>query len=103
MDPVDQEKPWTALGQIALITSAIGVVYFMVRFAVVIPEWGWQLIVATTLVAGGLYWMLAFRRGPTGPPVERSAREKLLGALLIVALMLPLGVALYYALFSGKS
>jgi hypothetical protein len=105
MDPLDREKPWGFLEQVAVITLAIGVIYLIMRFAVVVPDWGWQLILAVTLVGVALYYALAFRFGyrkgtKRNVPPRRLALEFFFALLLVVSLTLPLAIALFY-LWSG--
>jgi multisubunit Na+/H+ antiporter MnhB subunit len=108
VDPLDREKPWRPFGQLLLITLVIGLIYLVFRVAVVIPERGWQLIAAATLVGVILYYLLAFRwaraaRGATPKPTAgRSAWRTLLAALLILGLTLPLWVVLYFVWFGGQ-
>lgn len=102
MDPLDEEKPWGVLGQMVLIALAIGLIYLIIRLAVVVPEYGWQIILALSLIAPLLYYFLAFRRAraPTRPPRPitraRAVAQATTAVLLAAALSLPVLVALYY-------
>lgn len=103
MDPLDREEPFSAPAKLVMIMAVVGVVYLMVRFAVVIPEWGWQLISTVTLVGAVLYYALAYRkpRAPLPPVQHREfSAGRLLhyvtAALLALVLTLPLWVALYF-------
>jgi len=104
MDPVDEEKPWGVAGQMVLIVLAIGLIYLVIRLAVVVPEYGWQLIAALSLTAPLLYYFLAFRSGlrkPVGAAAPRFTRaqraaQAATAVLLAGALSLPVLVAIYY-------
>lgn len=102
MEPADEEKPWGVLGQMVLIALAIGLIYLIIRLAVVVPEYGWQIILALSLIAPLLYYFLAFRsaRKPTRPPRPLTRAQSLAQAttavLLAAVLSLPVLVALYY-------
>lgn len=104
MDPLDKEKPWGVLGQMMLIALAIGVIYLIIRLAVVVPEHGWQLILMLSLIAPLLYYFLAFRSGlgkPASVPRPRFTRaqraaQAVTAVLLAAALSVPVFVALYY-------
>lgn len=99
MDPLDREKPWSFIEQVAVITLAIGILYVIIRFAVVVPDWGWQLILAVTVVGVVLYYMLAFRLG-FRRRVQRASRQRalefLFALLLVVSFTLPIALALFY-------
>ena len=101
MDPLDREKPWSVLEQIAVITLAIGIIYVIIRFAVVVPDWGWQLILAVTVVGVAMYYALAFRLGfrkgtKRNVPPKQRALEFLTALLLVIGLTLPIAIALFY-------
>jgi hypothetical protein len=102
MDPLDKEKPWGIFGQLVLIALAIGVIYLIIRLAVVVPEYGWQIILVISLIAPVLYYFLAFRkpRKPRALPprltAARRAAQAATAVLLAVALSLPVFVSLYY-------
>lgn len=103
MDPIDQEEPFSTTAKVLMIAAVIAVVYLIVRFAVVIPEWGWQLIFVVTLVGTVTYYRLAFRapRAPTPPPrglgwTPGRLVHYVSAVLLAMVLTLPAWVALYY-------
>lgn len=107
MDPLDREKPWSFLEQVAVITLAIGIIYVIIRFAVVVPDWGWQLILAVTVVGVALYYALAFRFGlrrrrKRGATTRQRALEFVTAVLLVIGLTVPLAVALLW-LWGGKT
>jgi len=101
MDPLDKEKPWGALGLIAVIAVPIGFVYLVIRLAAVVADEAWQLLVAVTAVAALLYYFLAFRVRKRRLQSELSPRRVALGAvtlvLIAVVVSLPAWVALFYA------
>lgn len=101
-DPLDQEKPWSVWGQLVVITLPIAVVHFVIRL--VVPEWGWQMVVPVAVLAPSLYYFLAFRSGlirePRDPHARYTAAQRRLQLLLAVLLgamaLMPLGVGVYY-------
>lgn len=104
MDPLDEEKPWGVVGQMVLIALAIGLIYLIIRLAVVVPEYGWQIILALTVIAPLLYYFLAFRSGGRRPPAAPRPRftraqrfaQATTAVLLAAMLSVPLLVAVYY-------
>lgn len=102
MEPLNEEKPWGVLGQMVLIALAIGFIYLIIRLAVVVPEYGWRIILALSLIAPFLYYFLAFRRArkPTRPPRAvtraRAVAQAATAVLLAVVLSLPVLVLLHY-------
>ena len=104
MDPLDREKPWGRLAQITLITLVIGVIYLFFRWAVVVPEWGWRLLLAATAMGTLLYFLLANRGGPVTDEAGHQRRSTLRAALsvmVVAALTLPIWVVLYL-LWTGE-
>ena len=101
MDPLDREKPWGFFGQMVLIACAIGLIYLIIRLAVVVPEYGWQLVAAMSVLAPLMYYFLAFRTGLTrvaGPRFTRAQRlaQAVTAVLLAAVLSVPALVAYYY-------
>ena len=108
MDPLDREKPWGIAGQLLVIVSVVGLIYLVIRFAAVVPEWGWQVVLPVTLVATVLYYLLAFRFGfgrkpaPPEPDIPgRAALRAFTLVMLTLTLLFPLALALWY-LYTGK-
>ena len=104
MDPLDQEKPWGFFGQMMLIACAIGLIYLIIRLAVVVPEYGWQLVAAMSVLAPLMYYFLAFRsgfareQGVARPRFTRAQRvaQAVTAVLLAAVLSVPAFVAYYY-------
>jgi hypothetical protein len=98
MDPLDREKALGMLGQLALIALAIGLIYLIIRLAVVVPEWGWQVLVAPAVLAPLLYYFLAFRGGlRRQPETARRAAHGLVVLLLVAVASLPVALLAYRA------
>lgn len=97
MDPLDREKPWGPLGVLALIAFAIGLVYVVIRLVVVVPEWGWQVLLAPALLGPLLYYFLAYRGGLRRSPGARRAVHATVAVLLAAVLSLPVAVLLYWS------
>lgn len=103
-DPLDQEKAWGVWGQLVVITLPIALVYFIIRLAVVVPEWGWQVVLPLALLAPCLYYFLAFRSGLSRNAKDPNARytptqrrlQQLLLVLLAVMALVPLWFGVYY-------
>lgn len=103
-DPLNLEKPWGVIGQMVVIALPIGLIYLIIRLAVVVPEWGWQVILPLALFAPFLYYFLAFRSGlspkPRDPNAHYTPAQRRLQRLLVVLMMLmlcvPAGLAVYY-------
>ena len=97
MDPLDREKPWGRLAQVVLITSVIFTVYFVFRRAVVVPEWGWRLILGGTAAGTLLYFYLMLSRETHTREKEqhRSRLRSVLAVMVVAALTLPVWVVLW--------
>lgn len=98
MDPVDREQPWGVAGKLLVITCAIAVIYLMIRFAAVVPEWGWQLVLPITATGAVVYYLLAFPRARARDREgdrtrRRAALETLATWLLAFALSMPAALA----------
>jgi hypothetical protein len=100
MDPLDKEKPWGALGRLAVIALPIGFVYLVIRLAAVVADEAWQLLLSVTAVGAVLYYFLAFRtrkRRLASPLTTRHIAVQAVTLVLIaVVLTLPGWVAFYY-------
>ncbi len=104
MDPLDREKPWGRFAQIILITLVIGVIYLVFRWAVVVPEWGWRLILGGTATGTALYFFLMVEQATTRASQREARREKLraaLAVLVVAAFTLPVWVVLFL-LWTGQ-
>lgn len=98
MDPIDREKPWGRFAQFLIITSVIGSIYLVFRFAVVVPEWGWRLIAAATAAGTATYFFLMIERSTTSTREIEERRRKMrpvLAVLMVATLTAPIWLVLY--------